>query len=77
MKGQKMLEEDFKPQSRISQHNKDLEIILDYAEKIGQPLPLARLHKDILAAAIKAGDGDLDNCAVINLTLLLNFIASP
>ncbi len=65
VKGQKMIEEDFKPQSRISQHNKDLAIILDYAERFGQSLPLARVHKQIMEAAINAGDGQLDNCAVI------------
>ena len=65
VKGEKMVEEDFQPESRMSQHRKDLEIILQYAEKSGQPLPLAQLHKDIIEAAIKAGDGNLDNCAVI------------
>jgi 3-hydroxyisobutyrate dehydrogenase-like beta-hydroxyacid dehydrogenase len=65
VKGQKMVEGDFKPDSRISQHNKDLEIILGYAERSGQRLPLTRVHKDILEAAIQAGEGELDNCAII------------
>lgn len=65
VKGQKMVEADFKPDSRISQHNKDLEIILDYAKRSGQGLPLTRVHKDIIEAAIQAGEGELDNCAVI------------
>jgi len=65
VKGKKMIEENFEPESRISQHKKDLEIILDYAERLGQPLPLTQLHKDIIEAAIEAGDGQLDNCAVI------------
>jgi len=66
VKGQKMIEEDFHAESRMSQHKKDLEIILHYAEKFGQPLPLAQLHKEIIEDAIKAGDGELDSCAVIN-----------
>jgi 3-hydroxyisobutyrate dehydrogenase-like beta-hydroxyacid dehydrogenase len=65
VKGLKMIEEDFTPQSRISQHHKDLELILRYAEKFGQPLPLGRLHQTILESSIKAGDGELDNAAVI------------
>ncbi|NQT84428.1 NAD(P)-dependent oxidoreductase [bacterium] len=65
VKGQKMIEGDFKPESRISQHNKDLGIILDYAKRLGQPLPLAQLHNKIIETAMKAGDGNLDNCAVI------------
>ncbi len=65
VKGQKMVEGDFEPQSRIFQHNKDLEIILRYAGAAGQPLPLTQLHKEIIESAIEAGDGQLDNCAVI------------
>jgi 3-hydroxyisobutyrate dehydrogenase-like beta-hydroxyacid dehydrogenase len=65
VKGKKMVEGDFAPESRMSQHKKDLEIILHYAEKFGQPLPLAQVHKDIIEAAMEAGDGELDNCAVI------------
>ncbi len=66
VKGEKMITGNFDPQSRIKQHFKDLAITLHYADKLGQPLPLTRLHKDILQKAIDAGDGDLDNAAVIN-----------
>ncbi len=64
-KGRKFLEEDYAPVARLVQHAKDLDIILDHAGRRGQPLPLASVHKDLLDAAIRAGDGDLDNCAVI------------
>ena len=66
VKGEKMITGNFDPQSRIKQHFKDLSITLHYAEKLGQQLPLTLLHKDILQHAIDAGDGDLDNAAVIN-----------
>ena len=65
VKGQKMLRGDFTPQSKISQHRKDLRIILQYAERLGQDLPLTRVHEAILARGIAAGDGDLDTSAVI------------
>ncbi|MBL6928463.1 MAG: NAD(P)-dependent oxidoreductase [Rhodospirillales bacterium] len=65
VKGEKMLRGDFAPQARVSQHNKDLRIILDNAEKAGLELPLAKLHHDILEDLIADGDGDLDCCAVI------------
>ena len=65
VKGQKMLQGDFTPQSKISQHHKDLRIILDYAERLGQDLPLARVHEAILARGMAAGEGDLDTSAVI------------
>lgn len=65
VKGQKMIENNFEPQSKITQHHKDLEIILEYAEKTEQDLPLTRLHKTILEDAIASGDGELDTSAVI------------
>jgi len=65
VKGQKMLDGDFTPQSKMSQHHKDLRIILEYAERLGQELPLARIHRDILARGMAAGEGDLDTSAVI------------
>lgn len=64
-KGDKLLEKNYEPQSRLAQHGKDLGIILEYAARSGQPLPLGRLHKEIIDAAVEAGDGGLDSCAVI------------
>ncbi len=65
IKGEKMLEGDFTPQARIRQHHKDVSLILKYAEKAGQELPLSKVHMDVLDKAIAAGDADLDNAAVI------------
>jgi 3-hydroxyisobutyrate dehydrogenase-like beta-hydroxyacid dehydrogenase len=64
-KGKKMLSRNFAPESRIRQHHKDVSIILKYAEKTGQELPLSRVHLDILEKSIAAGDGEMDNAAVI------------
>lgn len=64
-KGKKMLNGDFTPQARLRQHHKDVSIILKYAEKAGQELPLSMVHLDVLEAAIAAGEGELDNSAVI------------
>jgi len=65
VKGKKMLDGDFTTEGRLRQHHKDVSIILKYAEKAGQELPLSRVHLDVLEKAIAAGDGDLDNSAVI------------
>ena len=65
VKGRKMLDADFQPQARLRQHHKDVSIILKYAEKLKQELPLSKVHLDVLEKAIAAGDGDLDNSAVI------------
>jgi 3-hydroxyisobutyrate dehydrogenase-like beta-hydroxyacid dehydrogenase len=65
IKGKKMLDSDFTAQARLHQHHKDVSIILKYAEKLKQELPLSKVHLDVLEKAIAAGDGDLDNSAVI------------
>ena len=65
VKGEKMLEGDFTPQARLRQHRKDVSIMLKYAENLQQELPLSKVHLEILEKAIAAGDGELDNSAVI------------
>jgi 3-hydroxyisobutyrate dehydrogenase-like beta-hydroxyacid dehydrogenase len=65
VKGKKMLDGDFTPQARLRQHYKDVSIMLKYAENLEQELPLSKVHLEVLEKAIAAGDGELDNCAVI------------
>jgi 3-hydroxyisobutyrate dehydrogenase-like beta-hydroxyacid dehydrogenase len=65
IKGKKMLEGDFTPQARLRQHHKDVSIMLKYAENLQQELPLSKTHLEVLEKAIAAGDGELDNSAVI------------
>jgi len=65
VKGKKMLEGDFTPQARLRQHHKDVSVILKYAENLQQKLPLSKVHLEILEKAIAAGDGEMDNSAVI------------
>lgn len=65
VKGKKMLDGDFTPQARLRQHHKDVSIILKYADQLKQELPLSKVHLEILEKAIAAGDGELDNSAVI------------
>jgi 3-hydroxyisobutyrate dehydrogenase-like beta-hydroxyacid dehydrogenase len=64
IKGQKMVNADFTPQSRIIQHLKDVELMLHSAEQSGQGLPLSREHARLMRDAITAGDGELDNAAI-------------
>jgi len=65
VKGGKMLNGDFSPQARLAQHCKDVSIILSYARGLGLDLPLSNAHREVLESAIGAGDGGLDNSAVI------------
>jgi 2-hydroxy-3-oxopropionate reductase len=63
VKGQKMLDEDFTPQARLSQHLKDVRLILDS----GATLPLSQTHRLLLEQAEGMGLGELDNCAIIKV----------
>lgn len=64
-KGHRMIDQDFVPQARLSQHLKDVNLILDLAENAGTQLPLSEVHRLLLKRVEAAGDGDLDNSAVI------------
>jgi 3-hydroxyisobutyrate dehydrogenase-like beta-hydroxyacid dehydrogenase len=64
-KGEKMLSGDFAPQARLSQHLKDVRLILAAGAQTGAHLPLSSVHRQLLEWAEAAGLGDLDNSAVI------------
>lgn len=66
-KGAKMLEGDFEPQARLSQHLKDVRLILAAAQRTGMTLPLSSLHRQLLERAEAAGFGQLDNSAIIRV----------
>lgn len=56
-------------QSRIAQHLKDLGLMLAAAEQAGQRLPLTQTHAALLRSAVAAGDGELDNAAIVRQLL--------
>jgi 3-hydroxyisobutyrate dehydrogenase-like beta-hydroxyacid dehydrogenase len=64
-KGRKMIEGDFSLQAKLSQHAKDVRIILEEAARGGISLPLSELHLRLLTEAIAAGFGEQDNSAII------------
>jgi 3-hydroxyisobutyrate dehydrogenase-like beta-hydroxyacid dehydrogenase len=64
-KGAQLVARDFTPRSRIRQHLKDLDLMLEMAAQQGQGLPLTQAHRQLLLQAVAAGDGELDNAAVI------------
>ena len=64
-KGAKMISGDFAPQARLSQHAKDVRLMLQSAERTGVELPLSAVHRELLERAEAAGLGDLDNSAIL------------
>ncbi len=65
VKGNMMVKEQFEPQSRIRQHLKDVQLMLDMADRHSQNLPLSQTHAQLMRNAIEQGDGELDNAAII------------
>lgn len=65
-KGEKMITQDFTPQAKLSQHLKDVRLMLS-ASSI--PLPLSETHRQLLEKAEALGFGDADNSAVIKAIL--------
>jgi len=64
-KGQKMITGDFEPQARLSQHHKDVRLMLQAAAAAGTDLPLTAAHARLLELAESAGCGAQDNSAII------------
>lgn len=66
-KGEKMITGDFRPQAKLSQHLKDVRLILATGAGAGAKLPLSAVHAKLLEMAEMAGYGELDNSAVVRL----------
>jgi 3-hydroxyisobutyrate dehydrogenase-like beta-hydroxyacid dehydrogenase len=66
-KGPKMVQGDFTPQAKLSQHIKDVRLILEEAARGGVSLPISSLHLELLEQAESAGLGELDNSALIRV----------
>jgi 3-hydroxyisobutyrate dehydrogenase len=62
-----MIEGDFTPEARLSQHLKDVHLIVEAGLAAGLPMPLSLAHRDILEAAEAAGLGRLDNSSIIRM----------
>jgi 3-hydroxyisobutyrate dehydrogenase-like beta-hydroxyacid dehydrogenase len=66
-KGERMVAGRFEPEARLSQHLKDVRLILDLARELDLALPASALHERLLEEAVAHGLGELDNSAIIAL----------
>jgi 3-hydroxyisobutyrate dehydrogenase-like beta-hydroxyacid dehydrogenase len=64
-KGPKMVARDFASEGKVTQALKDLHMMLDLAERIGQALPLASVNAALLEACVEHGEAARDNSIVI------------
>jgi len=64
-KGKRMVSSNFDPEARLSQHLKDVRLMLEAGSAAGAHLPLSERHRELLEAIEAAGWGTLDNSAII------------
>jgi 3-hydroxyisobutyrate dehydrogenase-like beta-hydroxyacid dehydrogenase len=64
-KGAKMIDHDFTVEAKLSQHLKDVRLILAAARATGAKVPLSVVHRELLESLELAGYGESDNSAVI------------
>ena len=60
-KGGKMIDHDFKPEARLSQHLKDVRLILKQGEKCGARLPLSQVHRKLLEEVEAAATSETED----------------
>jgi len=65
IKGGKMVTGDFAPHGFVSQSLKDFSLMLEQARRLKQRLPLGETYKELMDGCVAAGEGELDNSAVI------------
>ncbi len=70
VKGDKMIRKDFSPEARLSQHLKDVRLIVESGLASGLPMSLSLAHRTILELAEAEGLGELDNSAIIRVLSL-------
>jgi 3-hydroxyisobutyrate dehydrogenase-like beta-hydroxyacid dehydrogenase len=64
-KGEKMLKHDFSVEAKLSQHLKDVRLILASAKANGAKAPLSEVHRQLLEKLEAAGFGEADNSAIV------------
>jgi 3-hydroxyisobutyrate dehydrogenase-like beta-hydroxyacid dehydrogenase len=65
VKGPLMVARDFTPRSRVRQHLKDVDLMLEAAQQAGLKLPFSEIHARLMRDAVADGEGDLDNAAIL------------
>ncbi len=67
-RGERMIKADYDdPMSRLRQHHKDVGLMLEQGNKLGSPMLLTSVLKQILVMAEENGQGDWDTCSSIEV----------
>ncbi len=65
LKGERMLQGRFDPEGKLSQHLKDVGLMLEVGHALEVPLFLSAVHRQVLLAGVAEGRGDQDNACVV------------
>jgi 2-hydroxy-3-oxopropionate reductase len=65
MTGERMVRGRFDPESTLSQHRKDVELMLEVGHAAGVPLFLSNFHREVMIAGEAAGFGKRDTASLI------------
>lgn len=68
-KGENMIRRDYHPRAKLSQHHKDVTLIVESAQQTSAWVPMTLTHKVLLEKAMELGMGDWDNSALFELFL--------
>ncbi len=60
-----LLSGNFTPQGHVTQSLKNFSLMLEQARRVKQRLPLGEVYKELMDGCVSAGEGGLDNSAVI------------
>jgi 3-hydroxyisobutyrate dehydrogenase-like beta-hydroxyacid dehydrogenase len=60
-----MLQHDFSVEAKLSQHLKDVRLILASAAAKGAKTPLSQVHRQLLEQLEREGYGEADNSAIV------------
>jgi 3-hydroxyisobutyrate dehydrogenase-like beta-hydroxyacid dehydrogenase len=60
-----MVRRDYKPEGALQVTYKDATLAREQGQKLGQELPLLETYRSLIEAAIRHGQGELDNSSVI------------
>ena len=72
-KGLKMVEKEFlPPEGKLAFHLKDVQLMLDLADRVNANLVLSQLHAEALSAEVSKGRGEWDNSDIISFYEDLN-----
>ena len=75
IKGERMLDGRYEAEGKLSQHLKDVDLMLEVGHAAGAPMMATALHRQLLLAGAAAGGGERDNSSI--MAVLRSLVGLP